>query len=177
MNPNAMRGAVLVGIALLLGAMILGWGARNGDQPLATTANDDAAFATDATPVPTLAPLATATPVLASSAATIRNPSDVRVQVANAAQIDGIAGEFTARLNAQGYTTGAPTNASPSPVSTIYYQEGYELEARAIVAFFGATATQVQPLPNPAPVVDNPDTINGGANILMIVGADELSRS
>lgn len=164
----------MVGVALLLGAIILGWGARGGDVATVT----DNEFAITATPIATLAPAATATPILAAPAQTsVRNPSEVRVQVANAAQIQGVASDFTARLNAQGYTTGQATNAPASPVSTVYYQPGFELEAQAIVSFFGATSTQIQPLPNPPPVVDSPDTINGGPNVLIIVGADELSRS
>lgn len=172
MNSNAMRGAVLVGVAVLIAALILGWGADDNDtRPVVTD------VVATAVPQPTTAitaPQPTATPVAPIGEA--RAPSEVRVQVANAAEIQGKAGDMTARLSAQGYRTAAPTNATPTSVSTIFFELGYEADARAVLAVFGSPDTQTFPMSNPRPVVDDPDTIDGGANIIMIVGSDELSR-
>lgn len=172
MNSNAMRGAVLVGVAVLLAALILGWGADDNDTRavVAQAAPTVAPVATTAV----VAPQPTATPTAPVGLA--RPASEVRVQVANAAEIAGKAGDMTARLSAQGYRTAVPTNATPTTVSTVYFQLGYEADAVAVLAIFGSPSTQTFPMPNPRPVVDDPDTIDGGANIIMIVGTDELSR-
>lgn len=174
MNSNAMRGAVLVGVAVLIGALILGWGADDGDGTQVVTQE---AVAT-VTPVPTVvaaAPVATATPT--APIGTTRDPSQVRIQVANAARIEGLAGQISARLGAQGYVTAAPTNAAETTVSTLYFELGYEADAQAVLAIFNSPNTQTFPMPNPRPEVDNPDTVDGGANIIMVVGSDDLSRS
>ena len=172
MNSNAMRGAVLVGIAILLGALILGFGVDDGPRAVATDTNNDAVVVT-ATATPVFVP-PTATP-FATQPATVRAPNEVRVQVANAAQIQGLAGEFSTRLNAAGYITAEPTNHEPVTVSTAYFQPGYEADARQILAVFNSPGTAVTPLPNPPPTVSDPDAF--GVNVLLIVGSDELARS
>jgi len=173
MNPNAMRGAIIVGVALLFGALILGWGA-DSDGTVVTTP----AALEDTTPFPTAVTIApTAVPTTAPVLSQPRDPSQVRVQVANAANIAGIAGNFTARLNAQGYTTGQAPNAADSAVSFIYYAPGYEADARQILTIFGSPSVEVLPLPSPAPAVDDLDTVNGGSNVLIVIGTDDLSRS
>jgi len=83
---------------------------------------------------------------------------------------------MTARLSAQGYRTSEPANAEASSVSTVYFELGYEADAQAVLAIFGSPNTQTFPMPNPRPEVSNPDTLDGGPNIIMIVGSDELSR-
>jgi len=170
-NSNATRGAVLVGIAALVAALILGWGVDDSD------ANLVAAVPT-VTPVPTVdvTTFPTATPVPQAPAGAPRSPEEVRVQVANAAEIQGKAGDMTARLSAQGYRTSEPANAEASSVSTVYFELGYEADAQAVLAIFGSPNTQTFPMPNPRPEVSNPDTLDGGPNIIMIVGSDELSR-
>lgn len=174
MNSNAMRGAVLVGVAVLIAALVLGRGADNGGSVVVA----DNPPAATVTPVATLVPqvLPTLTPVPAPIGEP-RLASEVRVQVANAAEIAGRAGAMTARLNAQGYSTGAATNADPTTQSTVYFELGYKADAHAVLAVFGSPeTTNVFPMTNPRPTVDDPDTVDGGANIIMIVGADELSR-
>lgn len=169
MNSNATRGAVLVGIAALIAALILGWGVDSSDS-----ASPVAAVAPTVTPVPAVETFPTATPVPAP-AGTARAASEVRVQVANAARIDGKAGDMTARLSAQGYRTSPATNAEESSVSTVYFELGYQADAEAILAIFGSPDTLVVPMTDPRPTVAGPDTTDP-PNIIMIVGSDELSR-
>lgn len=169
MNPNAMRGTILVAVLVLIGAMILGLTDRSGSATSVVEAVVEAptpeVLATEVAVVPT----ATPPPSLA------RPPAQVKVQVANASGVGGVATNMTSKLVAAGYSTGEPTNAVPSQVSILYYEPTYEADATAILTnVFSSPDTRIAPMPEPPPEVDYLDPTT---NVLIIVAGDQLATS
>lgn len=102
---------------------------------------------------------------------TVRSPAEVRTLVLNAGGPQGIAGRATELLQAASYTTAAAKNADLNGPSVVYYVEGYEDEAVAVVSVFGPGLDGlVQPL-DPA----NPpsDDIQDAA-VIVVVGNDDI---
>lgn len=209
MSTNALRGAVLVALAILLGAIVLG---RGLDDPVpgfiesgasavdAVDPNVDdgvEVFDTDTNTVPAVTfddPLTTdetlvddglnpapaeevvQPPAPAPIESAPHDPSEVTVQVANAAGVNGLAGNFTDRLQARNYVTRTPANADPAAVSIVYYEPTYDGDARQIVTeVFNSPDVLLEPMPDPPPAITPADA--NGSNIIMIVGSDALSQS
>ncbi len=173
MNPNAMRGTIMVAVLVLLGAVILGMidsGADSFEEVAVAAPTPEVA----GTPTPD--PFATQVAVTPTPVAIAHSPAEVTVQVANASGMDGVAGKHTEKLAGQGYVTGNPTNGSPTQqVSIVYYKDGYEGDAREIITnVFNAPATQLQLMVEPPSVVEAPDA---AANVIMVVGGDALASS
>jgi len=194
MNTSAVRGAILVGLAVLVGALVLFQGLN--DSPTTPETARVAVATSVATTVVEVTPTAvveagvsaTATPppdAVPPPATNLKHdPSEVSVQVANASAVDGpgtgvagLAGNLTRVLAQRNYLTRTATNATINvPVSTIYYEEGYDGDAREIAtSVFGLPNIMLAPMPDPPPQVDNPEP--DGVNILIIAGNDELARS
>jgi len=159
---SVARGVVLVAIAVVIGLLLLrdddsrstqvavgteGSGEVDGSTP--DTSEDDEAVSTTTT---------TAAP---------RQPSEVKVLVANGSGTNGAAGGATDALEALGYVTGTPANAERVPATVVYFTEGYEAEAQALAEAIGAPATAVTPMPAVAPVDDLQL-----ANVLVVLGPD-----
>lgn len=170
MNANAMRGTILVAVLVLIGAMILGLTDRK------QTAGSVVDFtAVEATPEVTVAPTTEFAPTPSPPPALTHSPAQVKVQVANASGIPGVAGSMTSKLIGAGYSTGEPTNATLSQVSLVFYEVGYDADAQAILTeVFNSPDTLVEPMPDPPPVVDFLDTTT---NVLIIVADDQLATS
>lgn len=192
MSTNAVRGAALVAVAVLLGALVLGWGL---DDPvpglIGTTGSTAADIGTDvgdvvldgqaeidqAAPEPTEAIVNVPPPPPPAPALTPpHDASQVSVQVANAASINGLASRFSDRLQTRNYITRTPANADPRVESVIYYEPGYDGDADVILReVFNSPDVRAEVMTLPRPAV-NPEDANG-SNILIIVGSDELSLS
>ncbi len=71
----------------------------------------------------TVAGATTLPPIVATTAQVAIN-AKVDVLVANAAEIQGIAGEMSTALQKKGYQLAKPTNATPVDTSTIYFTPG-----------------------------------------------------
>lgn len=171
MNANAMRGTILVAVLVLIGALILGLTDRSGSVPTATemtveetpTPDPEVMATQDVFPTPTPAPALT------------HSPAQVKVQVANASGLEGVAGNMTGKLSAAGYSTGSPTNAELSQVSVVFYEVGFDADALDILTnVFNSPDTRVEPMPDPPPQVDQFDPTT---NVLMIVADDQLAKS
>lgn len=185
MKTSAVRGAVLVGLTVIVGALILFRGL--GDSPTTQVAAAEAeAVATSVaivvpptvTPLPDTAATATALPLAQPAPATFEKhaPSEVTVQVANGAGVDGLATTLTRRLQQRNYVMRTATNAEIKvPTSTVYYEEGYDGDAQEIIQGVFGLNIAMAPMPDPPPSVSNPEP--GGVNILIIAGSDELARS
>lgn len=99
----------------------------------------------------------------------IRPPAEVRVLVLNGAGTQGIAARGTEALKAASYITGAPKNADSQQPSVILHAEGFEAEAAAVAAVFGAgLETLVKPLDPAAPPIDDTQ----GASVIVVIGND-----
>jgi hypothetical protein len=166
---QAGRAALLIGVAVLIGVLLLHRSPGGGGGPVA--------IGTDTTTTPTLAPITspggtggTTGTTRASSATTtqLRAPQDIKVLVANGTTTAGLAGKVSNLLHTKGYNTLASTNSTQKPTSTIvYFQPSYSADAAALAGKLGLPPTAVQAMPSPPPVAN----LNG-ANILVVVGPD-----
>lgn len=188
MDSSGVRGALLVAIAVALGAAVFWFGLKDPPAtadtaravsvsteeptavPTATTAPTEAVAAVAATATPP--PLAVPNPATSIK----HDPSEVTVQVANGARVDGLAGKITSRLGQRNYVMRGATNAiEEAPVSIIYYEEGYDGDAQEIkINVLNTPTVQILPMPDPLPEVGSPEP--GGVNILIVAGADEMAQ-
>jgi LytR cell envelope-related transcriptional attenuator len=120
-------------------------------------------------------PGATTTPTTAAAGATTAPPivattvpvpinAKVDVLVANAAEIQGIAGEMSTVLQKKGYQLAKPTNATPVDDSAIYFTSGNDKLAALVakdlnIATVGALTTTPPGLKDP-----------GSAGVIVILG-------
>jgi hypothetical protein len=160
-SSNVLRGALLVGVAVVLGLALLAKGfpesgGSSGAAPDATTTTTAAGGTTT------------------SSLPAPHQPAEVKVFVLNGSGLVGVAGQATDLLNGKGYTTVPPSNTPNNtkvPATVVYAAPGYEADAQAIAADLGVAATAVQPMPaaGAEPAVP-PDT--QGANVVVVLGPD-----
>lgn len=106
-------------------------------------------------------------------ASAARPPGEVTVQVLNATDRSGIAGQGTDLLSLAGYETVPAGNALESQESGIYYAEGFEAEALAVAETLGSgLESLVQPLDTSASLSDDPADA-GLADIVVVLGIDD----
>jgi hypothetical protein len=115
-------------------------------------------------------PVSTTTTAVTSTTApptapTVRPASQVTILVANGTQRGGLGQQTSDALKALGYVTLEPTN-TPSPVDTssVYFEVGYEPEAKAAANALGLSESTVAALPFPPPVP------LGTARVLVVLG-------
>lgn len=105
----------------------------------------------------------------------LHEPSEVRVLVVNGVGVQGAAGRVNNELIASGYNGLSPTNTNPpaaAEASSVYYEPGYELDARQLAQALNAPPTAVAPLPDNVPVDDLLE-----ANVVIILGPDLVPTS
>lgn len=168
---SVAKGAILVGVALVVGLFLLRDDSATTAQvtvgndtgsdvndPADGSGSDDGSGDDGSTSSSTTVP--------------VRAPAEVKVLVANGSGINGAAGAETTNLEALGYVTATPTNAERVPNTVVYYTAGYEREAAQLADALGLAETAVASLPTPAPVDDLQLS-----NLLIIVGPDTASSS
>lgn len=176
MSSSAVRGAILVALAVLLGFLILrGTNDRTQIPVVAGQAPVIEPTAIPITPTPDagIATLPTAVP--AADTSTARPNSQVTVLVANGTEISGQAGRLTDRLRNQGFITQPAKNADPQVASTIFYRPGFAVEAE-VVRLTLDTSTTISPWPVPDPPI-GADIDLGNVDVLVLVGGDSLAES
>ncbi len=161
---SVIRGAVLIGVAVVVGFVVLA--AFDPPATRTVTAEDGGEVAVPEASTTTTTPATTDSTAPAPPAA--HDPATVTVLVANASGVPGVAGAITDTvITPNGYQTAAATNADAnSATSTLYYQAGYEADAANVAALFNpvpATAVLAEPYP-----VDD----LAGANLVVVVGQD-----
>lgn len=174
MNTSVSRGAILIIAAVIVGAIVLGKGFDDGTGQV-VAADSAESGESEAEPEATPADDVAATPDTDDPPLTqpARNPADVRVLVANASQVNGAAGLATDKLIARNYATLTPTNANESLTATvIYYEETYEADAQLVASILSARPDQIEPMP----ATDPGGVDRRGANILVMLGADQVAQ-
>lgn len=153
-----MRGALLIVVAVLLGAGLLANGFR-----------DDNVSAGGGTTQTTRGSGTTGTTV--STVVQAHDPAQVKVLVLNGSGKQGVAGTASDQLKAANYTLPEAGNAKGGTLtaSIVYFVPGYDADAQTIAAKLGLPAAAAQPLPNPPPaaVGDAQD-----ANVIVVIGTD-----
>src|SRR5438874_1509260 len=147
----AARGALLLVVALVLGILLLRSG---GGDPYSRSVR---------TASPGSPEISTPLPTATTVTVPLRTPADIKVLPTNGAANTGN------RLKAAGYNVLAATNTTnPATGSNVFYNPGFEREARVIAQLLGFADATVQPMPTPPPV---PDT--KGADVIVVVGPDQ----
>ena len=154
-RDNAV-GAVLVAVAVLVGAFLL---ARGYDEEGGVVDNGESASATTSTTAPAAVDDSTTTTVATAA----RPPAQVPVLVVNGAGVAGAASTLANQLKAAGYTTVDTGNTSPVAATTVYYTEGAQAEAQAVATAIGTDPAAVQPIAG-APVSA------GSALVVVVIG-------
>jgi hypothetical protein len=166
---QAGRAALLIGAALLVGALLLrhnpgGTPVKVGSSATTTTSTSQTSSSFGAVTGPGTTVRSSST----TATAALRAPQDIKVLVANGTSTPGLAGKISDRVKGFGYNPLASTNSSQKPASTIvYFQPSYSNDAAALVGRLALPPTAVQAMPQPPPVAN----LNN-ANILIVVGPD-----
>ena len=177
-SDAALRGALLVAVAVIIGALLIWRGHDNSPNTVETGSGPTTSRggngttsrggATTRTPV--------TTPGVTAPIGVTRQPGQVKVLVANGSGATGYASQAHQKLATGGYASLGGENAKPGQANTnIYYRDGYQEDARGIAVFLGANANVVQAMP--ASLADKLDDAVAnkaqGANIVIILGADK----
>jgi hypothetical protein len=162
---TATRGAVLIGLAVIIGLVLLQIvdDAKGGGGASGGSSGGGGTVTTTAT---TAAGSSTTTTTVATNGA--RPPSEVQVQVLNGSGVAGAAAQRSNDLKAKGYQV-LPAGNAPAPRTgtAVQCKNGYAKEAQAIVNALGTLSIHatIEPYPNPPPV-----GVNAQANCLVILG-------
>jgi len=182
-SDAALRGALLVAVAVIIGALLI-WRGHHDDKGSTgvatagntTTTRTAGTATTKAGTATTKAGTATSTPGPTTPIGSTRQASTVKVLAANGSGQDGFAGSVHQKLVTGGYASLGAENAKPGQTTSfIYYRDGYQEDARAIAVFLGANANIVQAMP--ASLTDKLDQAVANkaqtANIVIILGSDK----
>lgn len=156
----AMRGALLIIVAVLLGAGLL----ANGF-------NDSGGVSSSSSSGTTTTKPSGGSSTTASTVVQAHDPAQVKVLVLNGSGKAGVASNTSEQLKALNYTLLEAGNATggPFPNSIVYFVPGYDADAATIAAKLGLPASAAQPLPSPAPAsVGDPKD----ANVIALIGTD-----
>lgn len=108
-----------------------------------------------------------------STATTVPQLKAYTVIVANAARVNGAAGQMTTALTGIGVQTLPAINSNATSAvatTTVFYNPGYEGEAADLATKMGLPATSTAAMPSPPPIAS--DASLGAANLLVQLGTD-----
>lgn len=170
--PSAVRGAVLVGLAVIagiVGLQILDDSSPGGSGSSTPVLNTAAPVDTTATTVAsgTGAPATTVAGgnTTATTAAKLRSPGNVKVKVYNASGVPGVAQAMTDRLKAAGYNTLEPANLDKTRTgSVVTCRSGFANEGKVIAIYQVKNNATYEAFPN------DPPAGSGDADCLVILG-------
>lgn len=159
-----MRGIALIAVAVVLGVVLLQ--ATDAPSPFETATRDTTTTSTTADEADD-ADDATTTTTTEPGAAEVRDPGTYSVLVANGSGVPGVAARFSTQVEEAGFQVAEPANAAQASTSTVYYNEGFEAEARAVASLF-------TPVPEVAPLDVDPLPVDDlrGASVVMVIGSD-----
>jgi hypothetical protein len=164
-----MRGFLLIGVGVLIGAALLINSYGGGSSgPLDTSSNKTSGTGRGAT----------STTVRGGGTSTTAPPvshpaAEVKVLVLNGSGKSGVAKAGADALKPAGFTTLDPTNAkSTVATSVVYAAAGFEADAIAVAGILGLPPTVVKPLtaPPPAEIGDPAD-----AAVVVVLGPESAA--
>ncbi len=170
---QAGRAALLIGIAVLVGVLLLHRSPAPGGgsgASISTGGNTTTPTITETTPnaVSGVTTGTTTKSNIPTTTTKAHAPQDVKVLVANGTSTAGLAARVSNVIHTKGYNTLASTNSNQRPGGTIlYFAPSYSADAASLASSLNLPATAVQAMPTPPPVA-----VLNGANILAIVGPD-----
>jgi LytR cell envelope-related transcriptional attenuator len=139
---SAVRGAGLIGLAVILGIVLLQV-IDKGPSGSGTSASERRATATTQAAAPGTSQPATTT-------AGVRPRAEVRVGVFNGSGVSGAAMNMTNKLRPLGYQLGQPADSASRTGTVVACKEGFEKEAAQLQGDVGQ-GTGVEPFPGSPP--------------------------
>ena len=185
-SDAALRGALLVAVAVIIGALLIWRGHDDDDaQGLDTTADQTTSRAANGATTTrpsgttqrgatTSAPAGPTTPIGAT-----RQAATVKVLAANGSGVDGYASQVHQKLVTGGYASLGAENAKPGQATTnVFYRDTYQDDAASIAVFLGIDRNLVQAMP--ASLADRLEQSVQNraqtANVVIILGADKQAK-
>jgi hypothetical protein len=164
-GTQTVRGAALLGVAILIGVILLRTAPSETGSSVKSTKTTTRTTAKPAAPGVTV-PVTTTT-------APPRPPGQVTVTVANGTNVSGAANRIKSQLLQGGYNVVFATNATTnsSATTTVFYLAGFQQEAVILANSLSLPPTVAQAVPPPPPVSDTK-----GADLVVVVGADLASQ-
>ncbi len=146
----ALLGALLIGVAVVIGIVLLQIGDNNDNGPPSSAAHKTTT--TRHTTTTTTPPTSNSTP---STTPTAHPPSEVKLIVLNGGAAAGKAGDMSAALKTKGYTNQPqPANdwtGHSQTGNTVYCRDGFQREGTALAVQVGSGTKVVIPYPTPGP--------------------------
>jgi len=199
----AARGGALIAVAVVIGILLLWKGGVGGDSSaVATQADDttvdDSSDSTDDTatgsdddsgstdddsasadgdddPLAVDDPSTDDTTTDTTPAVTARPVGEVKVMVANGASISGLAGRQRDILTTAGYVAVAVNAAAGTETSTVWYIEGYDVDAIGVAEALGGSEIHLRPVgaTDPVALVKEGEALgNEDAGVWVVLGTD-----
>jgi hypothetical protein len=163
----ALLGALLIGVAVVIGIVLLQIGDNNDNGPQSTAGNTTKT--TQSTTTTTTTEPTTNTNSTASTTPTARQPSEVKIIVLNGGAPAGTAGDMSDSLRTKGYTNQPqPANDWSGHTQTensVYCQDGFQREGTALAIAVGEGTTTKFPYPKPPP------PFSDAVDCVVVVGA------
>jgi hypothetical protein len=153
---SAARGAMLVGLAVIIGIVLLQFIDKGTSGPI----GDGGSSSGKGTTTTTAAGGTTST----TSAAPEKSAAEVTVLVQNGSGQSGAARSTTDTLKAKGYQTLTPSDAAARTGTVVYFKPDYERECTTVATAVGGNP-KVEAMPSPAP------TGSENASCVVILGA------
>ncbi len=146
---SAARGALLIGVAVVIGIVLLQVVDNDTTGPIGDGGSNGGAVV-DNSSTSTLPQESTTTTIATGGGA--RQPAEISVQVLNGSGVSGAAASMTEQLQAAGYVVLTPTDTSSATGTTVYCTGGLDREASALaVAVGGDPPPSAEALPEPPP--------------------------
>ncbi len=170
--PSAGRGIALVVFATLIGAFLI-WKGPASDSVAQIEIPTGDGGSNSPTTKQTVAPTA---PTTAPPPSTAVAPAQLTITVANGSGKGGVAGDLSDKIKAGGYATVTATNAVDDkgttitvPATVIYFDAGFEADARAVATVAGLSPASITARPNtPLPL----EAAAQAAKVTVILGTD-----
>ena len=144
---SAARGALLIGIAVIIGIVLLqviddGTSGPIGNGSVSAGGTTDTTAATGDSSSSTTTPTTASTPV--------KPPAEVAVLVLNGSGRPGAATAQSNALKAKGYQTLTPADTATRQGNIVYFKPGFDRECTTVATNVDG-APKVEPVPSPAP--------------------------
>ena len=145
---SAVRGAGLVGLAVVLGIVLLQVIDKGPTGNGATPARTSHATTPTTAPTPTSAGAPASSQPATTKAGSAKARAEVRVLVFNAGAASGAAGNMTNKLRSLGYQLAPPANTDARKGTAVQCTQGLDKEAAQLQGDVGA-GTTIEPFANP----------------------------
>jgi hypothetical protein len=161
---SAARGALLIGVAVIIGIVLLQVIDDGTSGPIGDGGSSAAAGGTTNTTAASSPDSGSSSTTSTTAASPAKPPAQVAVLVLNGSGRPGAATTQSNALKAKGYQTLIPADATDRQGSIVYFKPGFDRECTTVAASVDG-APKVEAIPSPPP------TGSDTANCVVILGS------